>query len=93
MEHPLARPILPILPPSINNLLQSDSARSVVDEYDSGRVYLAKWAFQMEHSSGHVDEDITESLKEETEVGAFEFLEVSLLRAAIHLIYFILFLN
>ncbi|CAG8479286.1 5938_t:CDS:10 [Diversispora eburnea] len=76
LEHPLARPILPILPPAINNLIQSEPARSVVDEYDAGRVYLAKWAFQIDRAS---ENDWSESgfkpWEEETEVGAFEFLE------------------
>ncbi|RIA92634.1 rab-GTPase-TBC domain-containing protein [Glomus cerebriforme] len=44
LEHPLARPIIPHLPPGVNNLIQSDPARSVVEEYDAGRIYLAKWA-------------------------------------------------
>ncbi|CAG8533862.1 1164_t:CDS:10 [Acaulospora morrowiae] len=44
LEHPLARPILPHLPPAINNLIQVEPTRSVVCEYDAGRVYLAKWA-------------------------------------------------
>ena len=44
LDHPLARPLVPHLPPGVNNLIQSDPARSVVEEYDAGRLYLAKWA-------------------------------------------------
>ncbi|CAG8757967.1 10772_t:CDS:10 [Cetraspora pellucida] len=51
LEHPYARPILPHLPPAINNLVQTEPTRSVVDEYDAGRVYLAKWATSLEEAS------------------------------------------
>src|SRR4051812_43019685 len=43
-EHPLARPLVPHLPPQIQQLLQSQPARVIIDDYDSARVYLAKWA-------------------------------------------------
>ncbi|CAG8476618.1 33594_t:CDS:10 [Racocetra persica] len=51
LEHPIARPILPHLPPAINNLIQTEQTRSVVDEYDAGRVYLAKWATSLDDAS------------------------------------------
>ncbi|CAI2170206.1 7948_t:CDS:10 [Funneliformis geosporum] len=41
LENPLARPLLPHLS---SGIVPAESTRSVVDEYDSGRLYLAKWA-------------------------------------------------
>ncbi|CAG8488335.1 1936_t:CDS:10 [Scutellospora calospora] len=43
LEHPYARPILPHLPPVVNDFVQPEQNRSYY-EYDAGRVYLAKWA-------------------------------------------------
>ncbi|CAG8435062.1 2922_t:CDS:10 [Ambispora gerdemannii] len=47
LEHPLARPILPHLPPAVNSFVQNESTHSDTNdthEFDYGRIYLAKWA-------------------------------------------------
>ncbi|KAL1921777.1 uncharacterized protein VTP21DRAFT_10419 [Calcarisporiella thermophila] len=44
LDHPFTRPIVPLLPSAIQSLSQSDQAQRVMEEYDSARVYLAKWA-------------------------------------------------
>uniref|UniRef100_U9TFW8 GTPase-activating protein GYP7 n=1 Tax=Rhizophagus irregularis (strain DAOM 181602 / DAOM 197198 / MUCL 43194) TaxID=747089 RepID=U9TFW8_RHIID len=89
LEHPLARPIVPHLPPGVNNLLQSDPT---VEEYDAGRLYLAKWALNVAEQAEdaarleHPDQLLSNNWRkrwsdtelkpweEETEVGTFEVL-------------------
>ena len=93
LEHPLARPILPHLPPALNNIAQSENARVVIDEYDSGRVYLAKWAARVAEEAESqndktwvplykpvgVEEGGSVHFEEDTELGPFEILSVSVL--------------
>ncbi|KAI9332962.1 rab-GTPase-TBC domain-containing protein [Obelidium mucronatum] len=45
VEHPLARPVLPLIPTQITNLLlSSQEAEQLMSEYDSAHIYLAKFA-------------------------------------------------
>ena len=96
LEHPYARPIVPHLPPVINQMIQIEPEDSSVDEYDPGRVYLAKWAIkvdeeartaaQNEYMESHNEGETSDTIRrrwsdprlweEETEVGAFEVLDV-----------------
>ncbi|CAJ0629481.1 526_t:CDS:10 [Entrophospora sp. SA101] len=99
LETPLARPIVPYLPPAINQLIQPESEDNSVNEYDAGRVYLAKWALKVDeearvaarqeylanHGEGEASSNTIrkrwsdpKSWEEETEVGAFEVLNVDL---------------
>jgi len=91
LEHPLARPILPHLPPALNNIIQSENARVVIDEYDAGRVYLAKWAARVAEEAESqndrtwvplykpIEEGGSVHFEEDTELGTFEVLSVSVL--------------
>ncbi|CAG8537730.1 6044_t:CDS:10 [Paraglomus occultum] len=86
LEHPLARPILPHLPPALNNIAQSENARVVIDEYDAGRVYLAKWAARVAEEAESqndktwiplykpIEEGGSVHFEEDTELGSFEIL-------------------
>jgi hypothetical protein len=45
VEHPLARPILPLIPTQIRNLiLSSAEAEALINDYDSAGHYLSQWA-------------------------------------------------
>ncbi|KAG9288362.1 hypothetical protein G9A89_021393 [Geosiphon pyriformis] len=44
LEHPLARPILPHLPPVMNSLIHNEPTHSGITDFDSARMYLAQWA-------------------------------------------------
>ncbi|KAJ3031244.1 UNVERIFIED_CONTAM: GTPase activating protein [Siphonaria sp. JEL0065] len=45
VEHPLARPVLPLIPTQITNmLLSSEEAEELLNDYDSAQIYLAKFA-------------------------------------------------
>ncbi|KAJ1926244.1 GTPase activating protein [Tieghemiomyces parasiticus] len=45
LEHPLGRPLVPLLPPALVSHVQVPrGAQEVCDDYESARVYLAKWA-------------------------------------------------
>ncbi|KAJ3293068.1 GTPase activating protein [Borealophlyctis nickersoniae] len=48
LEHPLARPILPLIPPNIRSyFLSSAEAEALLEEYDSFGQYLARYAGEL----------------------------------------------
>ncbi|RUS13204.1 hypothetical protein BC938DRAFT_478027, partial [Jimgerdemannia flammicorona] len=96
LEHPLARPIVPHLPPPIQQLAHIPSAHVFTDDYDSARVYLAKFAASAQRDSdrtlprdsvlrkprihgsvGELGQEVG-GWEEETMVGWFEVIDVSL---------------
>ncbi|CAG8674359.1 17639_t:CDS:2, partial [Racocetra fulgida] len=71
----------------INNLIQTEQTRSVVDEYDAGRVYLAKWATSLDEASrAERSENEPKRWEEETEVGTFEVLNDEITSFPLHAI-------
>ncbi|KAJ3415755.1 GTP-binding protein of the rab [Chytridiales sp. JEL 0842] len=49
VEHPLARPILPLIPTQIRSLfLSSAEAEALLNDYDSAGHYLAQWAGELQ---------------------------------------------
>ncbi len=70
------------LPPQVRRLIQNPEVQTIQDEFDSARVYLARWALGIaEQSEKEKNEriwtakDILASAKEESEVGDFEILD------------------
>ena len=80
--------VVPHLPPKIQVALNTDAVRATTQDYDSARIYLAKWAADLAARSeqdtplerryrhvgvwGHGD-----AWEEETALGVFEVLNVS----------------
>ena len=79
---------MPHLPPKVQLALNTDAVRATTQDYDSARIYLAKWAADLAARSeqdtplerryrhvgvwGHGD-----AWEEETALGVFEVLNVS----------------
>ena len=70
------------LPPQVRRLIQNPEVQTIQDEFDSARVYLARWALGIaEQSEKEKNErmwtgkDILASAKEESELGDFEILD------------------
>ncbi|KAI9504030.1 rab-GTPase-TBC domain-containing protein [Coemansia spiralis] len=65
IETPVGRQVAPYIPPSISNIGRNNSASgSLVKEYESARIYLAKWAAQ------HIIEQQHEDGKRESRLAA-----------------------
>jgi hypothetical protein len=69
------------LPPQLRRLLQNPEVQTLQDEFDSAKLYLAKWAASIAEQSDRekrqriwTARDVLES--EETSVGDFEILEM-----------------
>lgn len=43
LEHPVARAITPLLPPSIQALCRNVTVQRTMDDYDRATIYLARW--------------------------------------------------
>jgi len=69
------------LPPQVRRLMQNPDVQTVQDEFDSARVYLARWAMSIAEQS---DKDRTQRIwsandilqSEDSEVGEFEILDM-----------------
>jgi len=87
LDHPLTRPIVPLLPPSVQSLANNETVKATMDDYDSARVFLAKWAAGLADQSEksepfdqryrHVGIWGHDDWEEETALGVFEVLNVS----------------
>ncbi|KAF7722974.1 GTPase activating protein [Apophysomyces ossiformis] len=44
LGHPASRHIAPFLPPSLQELCSNQTVKETIDDYDSARIFLAKWA-------------------------------------------------
>jgi hypothetical protein len=82
---------VPLLPPNIQRYYNSDTVRQTMDDYDSARIFLAKWAAglaaQSEQSApreqryrnvgvwGH------DGWEEDTALGVFEILNVNIYKS------------
>lgn len=71
------------LPPQVRRLMQSPQVQSVSDEFDSARLYLARWAMGIaEQSEKERNEriwtvnDVLEMRMEASDLGEFEILDV-----------------
>ncbi|SMY28129.1 unnamed protein product [Zymoseptoria tritici ST99CH_1A5] len=71
------------LPPQVRRLMQNPQVQTVSDEFDSARLYLARWAMGIAEQSERernqriwTAKDVLEM--EESEVGQFEILDVDL---------------
>lgn len=86
MNHPASRQFTRNLPPRLQEALNTDAVRATTDDYDSARIYLAKWAAGLAARS---DQDTPierryrhvgiwgHGWEEETALGVFEVLNVS----------------
>lgn len=89
LDHPFTRPIVPLLPPSVQSLANNETVKATIDDYDSARVFLAKWAAGLADQSEksepfdqryrHVGIWGHDDWEEETALGVFEVLNVSTL--------------
>ncbi|KAH6654957.1 rab-GTPase-TBC domain-containing protein [Truncatella angustata] len=74
----------PKVPPQLRRLMRNPEVQTLQDEFDSARIYLARWAMGMAEQS---DRDRSQRIwtardvleLEDTEVGEFELLETSTL--------------
>lgn len=71
------------LPPQVRRLMQNPQVQTVSDEFDSARLYLARWAMGIAESSERerdqriwTAKDVLEM--EESEVGQFEILDLDI---------------
>ncbi|KAI8884136.1 RabGAP/TBC [Backusella circina FSU 941] len=84
INHPASKPLVPLLPPSVQQLYNSETVRKTMDDYDSARIFLAKWAAglaaQSEQSAPreqryrHVGVWGHDGWEEDTALGVFEIL-------------------
>lgn len=70
----------PNLPPPVKRLLKTPEVQTLQDEYDSARIYLARWAMGIAEQSERDKRKRTWTAKdvlelEDTDVGEFELLE------------------
>jgi TBC1 domain family member 15 len=70
------------IPPQVRRLIQNPEVQTIQDEFDSARVYLARWAMGIAEQSEKeknqriwTAQDILASAKEESSVGDFEILD------------------
>lgn len=71
------------MPPQVKRLLRNPEVQTLQDEFDSARIYLARWAMGMAEQSERDRRGRTWTVRdvaelEDTDVGEFELLEVSL---------------
>jgi hypothetical protein len=73
----------PKLPPQLRRIMQNPQVQTVQDEFDSARLYLARWAMTIAEQSEkdksqriYTAKDLLES--EDTELGEFEILNVDM---------------
>lgn len=73
----------PKLPPQLRRIMQNPQVQTVQEEFDSARIYLARWAMTIAEQSErernqriYTAKDLLE--KEDTELGEFEILDVDM---------------
>lgn len=44
LSNPASRPFVPLFPPSVQELCRNETVKRTIDDYDSARIFLAKWA-------------------------------------------------
>lgn len=94
LNHPASRQFTRNLPPRLQEALNTDAVRATTDDYDSARIYLAKWAAGLAARS---DQDTPierryrhvgiwgHGWEEETALGVFEVLNVRLFHCSFFL--------
>ncbi|KAI8637932.1 rab-GTPase-TBC domain-containing protein [Parasitella parasitica] len=84
LSNPASKPLMPLFPPSVQEMCNNETIKQTIDDYDSARIFLAKWAAglaaQSENSTprerkyrnvgvwGH------DGWEEDTALGVFEIL-------------------
>ncbi|CAO3636202.1 unnamed protein product [Mucor hiemalis] len=84
LSNPASRPFVPLFPPSVQELCANDTVKKTIDDYDSARIFLAKWAAGLaaqSESSAPRDRKYKnvgvwghEGWEEDTALGVFEIL-------------------
>ncbi|ORX81343.1 RabGAP/TBC [Basidiobolus meristosporus CBS 931.73] len=82
LEHPLGRPLVPLLPPGFVEIVEaSPAAQDVMQEYEGAKLYLSRWAngvVQKAKGNRRYDNDpeyhVDEDFLEQTDLGTFEVL-------------------
>src|SRR5690606_13228082 len=69
------------LPPQLRNLMRNPEVQTLQEEFDSARIYLARWAMGIAEQSDRERQQRIWTAKdmmkqEETELGSFEILDV-----------------
>lgn len=44
LSNPASRPFVPLFPPGVQELCSNETVKQTIDDYDSARIFLAKWA-------------------------------------------------
>lgn len=97
LSNPASKPLMPLFPPSVQEMCNNETIKQTIDDYDSARIFLAKWAAglaaQSENSAprerkyrnvgvwGH------DGWEEDTALGVFEILNVNIAVYGVHLIF------
>ncbi|KAI9468937.1 MAG: GTPase activating protein [Benjaminiella poitrasii] len=84
LSNPASRPLVPLLASDVQELCNNDTVKKTIDDYDSARIFLAKWAAglaaQSENSAPrerkyrHVGIWGHDGWEEDTALGVFEIL-------------------
>lgn len=78
LESDTGREILSKLPPHVRQMVTSQQAQNLADEYDSARLYLARWAASISDASSFTPPSAADDVyEEETALGMFEVLSVA----------------
>lgn len=43
LDHPIAKAIIPLLPPSVQAMRNNDTVQQTMNDYDRATYYLAQW--------------------------------------------------
>ncbi|KAK4509078.1 uncharacterized protein ATC70_007428 [Mucor velutinosus] len=44
LSNPASKPLMPLFPPSVQEMCNNETVKQTIDDYDSARIFLAKWA-------------------------------------------------
>ncbi len=80
LESDAAKEVLARLPPQIRAMVASQQAQTLAREYDSARLYLARWASQISDASHLPPPSSTldgSAIEEETALGMFELISIT----------------
>ncbi|CEP13047.1 hypothetical protein [Parasitella parasitica] len=84
LSNPASKPLMPLFPPSIQEMCNNETIKQTIDDYDSARIFLAKWAAglaaQSENSAPRERKYLNvgvwghDGWEEDTALGVFEIL-------------------
>ncbi|KAI7905898.1 rab-GTPase-TBC domain-containing protein [Cokeromyces recurvatus] len=58
LEHPITRPLLPLMPPSVQALSRNGNVQNTINEYNMASYYLARWSITTSASRYYQADDL-----------------------------------